>query len=123
MKEIKAYVRRSEVNRIVAELEKAGAPGITIVEVHPVGYGYEPNYFEPRFEDALRRYGYLAIVKIEVVSADKDLDRLVGVIERAGHSGAAGDGMIFVTEVCRAVRIRSGDRDEAALLQDSENRS
>ena len=46
MKEIKAYVRRSEVNKIVAELQKADAPGITIVEVHPVGYGYEPNYFE-----------------------------------------------------------------------------
>lgn len=115
MKEIKAYIRRSEVNKIVAELEKAGAPGITIVEVHPVGYGYEPNYFEPRFEDAFRRYGYLAIVKIEVVCKDEEVDRFVGTIEREGHSGAAGDGMIFVCDVCQAVRIRSGERDDAAL--------
>lgn len=115
MKEIKAYVRRCCVNKIVAELEKAGAPGITIVEIHPVGYGYEPNYFEPRFEDAIRRYGYLAIVKIEVVCADKDLDRLVGVIEKEGRSGGLGDGMIFVADVCQAVRIRNGDRDDAAL--------
>jgi nitrogen regulatory protein PII len=121
MKEIKAHVRRSEVNKIVAELEKAGAPGITIVEVHPVGYGYEPNYFEPRFEDAFRRYGYLAIVKIEAVCADKDLDRLVDVIEKEGHSGASGDGMIFVTDVCRAVRIRNGDRDDAALQKSGLN--
>jgi len=116
MKEIKAYVRRSELNKIVAELVEAGAPGITIVEVHPVGYGYEPNYFEPRFEDAIRRYSYLAIVKIEVVCADKDLDRLVGVIERVGHSGAAGDGMIFVSDVCQAVRIRNGERGDAAFV-------
>ena len=115
MKEIKAYVRRSEVNKIVAELEKAGAPGITIVEVHPVGYGYEPNFFEPRFEDAFRRYGYLAIVKIEVVCRNEDAERLMRVIEKEGYSGAAGDGMIFVSDICQAVRIRSGERDEAAL--------
>jgi nitrogen regulatory protein P-II 1 len=115
MKEIKANVRRAEVNGIVAELEKAGAPGITIVEVHPVGYGYEPNYFKSRFEDAFRRYGNLAIVKIEAVCEDKDLNRLVEIIERKGRSGAAGDGMIFVTDVCSAVRIRNGDRDQAAL--------
>lgn len=115
MKEIKAYARRSEVNKIVTELEKSGAPGITIVAVHPVGCGYEPNYFESRFEDAFRRYGYLAIVKIEVVCADNDLHRLVGIVEREGHSGSAGDGMILVTDVCHAVRIRNGDRDQAAL--------
>ena len=115
MKEIKAYVRRSEVNKIVAELQKADAPGITIVEVHPVGYGYEPNYFEPRFEDAFRRYGYLAIVKIDAVCRDEEVEQLVGIIGREGHSGAAGDGMIFVSDVCQAVRIRNGERDEAAL--------
>jgi nitrogen regulatory protein P-II 1 len=115
MKEIKAYVRRSEVNKIVTELERAGVPGITIVEVHPVGYGYEPNYFESRFEDAFQRYGYLAIVKIELVCVDESLERLVGIIQKGAHTGAAGDGMIFVTEVCSALRIRNGDRDEIAL--------
>lgn len=60
MKEIKAYIRRSRVNAVVNKLQDAGAPGITIVEVHPVGYGYEPNYFERRFEeDVLKRYQYL----------------------------------------------------------------
>ncbi len=41
MKEIKAYVQRDAVNSVVDELPKAGAPGITIVETHVVGYGYE----------------------------------------------------------------------------------
>lgn len=40
MKEIKAYIRRDRVNRTVDGLQKAGAQGITIVEVHPIGYGH-----------------------------------------------------------------------------------
>jgi len=55
MKEIKAYVRRSLINALVDRLTEAGAPGITIVEIHPVGYGYEPKYFEWDFVDAYKR--------------------------------------------------------------------
>lgn len=51
MKEIKAYVRRRCLNKLVSALEEAGAPGITMVDIHPVGYGYEPNCFEEHFED------------------------------------------------------------------------
>jgi hypothetical protein len=56
MKEIKAYIQRHLVNKVVEGLEQAGAPGITIVEIHPVGYGYEPNYFGFQSEDAFKRY-------------------------------------------------------------------
>jgi nitrogen regulatory protein PII len=45
MKEIKAYVRRCCVNKLVTALEEAAAPGVTIVDIHPVGYGYEPKLF------------------------------------------------------------------------------
>lgn len=56
MKEIKAYIRRSNVNQVVERLQESGAPGITIVEIHPVGYGYEPNYFEAGFVDVIQRF-------------------------------------------------------------------
>lgn len=56
MKEIKAYICRSRVNGVVENLQRAGAPGIGLVEIHPVGYGYEPNYFKLRYEDAFKRY-------------------------------------------------------------------
>lgn len=115
MKEIKAYIRRCCVNKVVDELEKAGAPGITIVEIHPVGYGYEPNYFEERFEDAFKRYRHLQIVKLEVVCSDKGLQRLVETIHRVAHTGAEGDGMIFVSDVVEALRIRDGRRGEQVL--------
>lgn len=115
MKEIKAYIRRDRVNQTVVQLEHAGAPGITVTEVHPVGYGYEPNYFAYSGADELTRYGYLEIVKLEVVCADQDLEKLVQVVEKTSHTGDVGDGMIFVSEVCGAVRIRDGERGQKAL--------
>jgi nitrogen regulatory protein P-II 1 len=57
----------------------------------------------------------LSIVKLEVVCADQDLDRLAQVIENVCHTGGKGDGRIFVTEVVSAVRIRDGVRGVAAL--------
>ena len=115
MKEIKAYVQRWLVNQLVEKLERAGAPGITIVEIHPVGYGYEPNYFGFQNDDAFKRYSYLSIVKLEVVCADEDLERYVKVIEDVCRTGGKGDGRIFVTDVLCAVRIRDGARGQAAL--------
>jgi len=45
VKEIKAYIKTDRVERVVEALEKAEAPGITVVEVHPVRYGFDANYF------------------------------------------------------------------------------
>lgn len=104
---------------VVDELQTAHAPGITIVEIHPVGYGYEPNYFENRFEDAFKRYNYLRIVKLEVVCSDKDLDRLVEIIRRVAHTGDAGDGMIFIAPVTNAIRIRDGRSGDEVLEEKS----
>lgn len=100
---------------MVDELQRAGAPGITIVEMHPVGYGYEPNYFELRFEDVFKRYGLLKIVKLEVVCADNALERLIASIRKTCATGEKGDGMIFVSDVATAVLIRGGASGEQAL--------
>lgn len=115
MKEIKAYIRRDRVNRTVVELKRAGAPGITVVEVHPVGYGYEPNYFEADYVDEVDRYRYLSIVRLEVVCADDDLEKLLRVVQNVSHTGNAGDGIIFVVNVADAIRIRDGQRGEKVL--------
>jgi nitrogen regulatory protein P-II 1 len=115
MKEIKAFIRREKVNQTVEELQRAGAPGITVTEVHPVGYGYEPNYFECHHTSVLNSYNYLAIVKLEVVCADEDLEKLVRVVQKLSHSGIEGDGVIFVLDVTDAIRIRDGERGEQVL--------
>lgn len=120
MKEIKAYIGRCCVNQVVDELEKAGAPGITMAEIHPVGYGYEPNYFEVRFEDAYKRYAYLRIVKLEVVCADHDVARLVQAIRNGCWSGSKDDGWIFITNVEMGIRIGDCASGEEALAQERE---
>lgn len=112
MKEIKAYIRTDALERTVKALEEAKAPGITVTTVHPVGYGFNPNYFTP---DKSITNRYWDITKIEVICSDKDVDRLVEVIRGSGHTGSKGDGMIFVSPVETAIRIRSGEKDEAAL--------
>ncbi|HJT70833.1 MAG TPA: P-II family nitrogen regulator [Terriglobales bacterium] len=115
MKEIKAYIRREIVPKVVDGLQTAGAPGISLIEIHPVGYGFEPNYFAEHFENVEKRYSYLRIVKVEVVCADRDVERLTGIIQQTAHTGAPGDGIIFIAEVVNAVRIRNGTCGERAL--------
>ena len=112
MKEIKAYIRTGALERTVKALEEAKAPGITVTTVHPVGYGFDANYFT---RDATVTSRYWDITKIEVICSDKDVDRLVEVISGSSYTGSKGDGMIFVSPVEMAIRIRTGEIGEAAL--------
>ncbi|MGH7326657.1 MAG: P-II family nitrogen regulator [Candidatus Rokuibacteriota bacterium] len=117
MKEIRAYIRRGEVNQVVERLRDAGVPGVSIIEIHPLGYGYEANPFERYKAGLVDRHRYLAIVKLEIVCAEAQLERLVKVIEAHCRTGVSGDGMIFVSDVVEAVRICDGARGELALTE------
>ena len=116
-KEIKAYIQRWQVDKVVRALQKVKAPGISIVEVHPVGYGYEPNYFDQAYEseDVLKRYRNLSVVKLEVICRDEDEDRFVQTIQRTACTKSRGDGRIFVSDVIRAVRVRDCVEGDEAL--------
>ena len=122
MKEIKAYVRKNEVNEVIGSLRAAGAPGVSVIEIHPVGYGYEPNGFEPHSAGPVQRYRYLAIVKLEIMCADHQLDPLLDILQAQCRTGSPGDGMLFVSEIAEAVRIRDGMRGEEALRPASRER-
>ena len=114
MKMLKAFVRTSRVDEVVRTLENAGAPGITISRVHGVGYGYEPLVF------TLAPSAYhktLEVSKIEVVCSESDCDRLIEAVTKAARTGVQGDGIVFVTPVERAIKIRSGDEGLQALKE------
>ncbi len=115
MKEIKAYIRRDEVNHIVERLHDAGAPGVAIIEIHPLDYGYEANPFAPHRAGVADRYRHLAVVKLEIMCRDDELEPLVQVIRAHWCTGHRDDGMIFVSEVVDAIRIGDGARGEPAL--------
>jgi nitrogen regulatory protein P-II 1 len=115
MKEIKAYIRREQVNQVAERLCAAGAPGVSIIEIHPLGYGYESNPFAPHAAKFTDRYRYLTIVKLEIMCPDAQLESLVQVIREQCSSGNSGDGMIFVSEIVDAIKIKDGLREEPAL--------
>lgn len=113
MKEIKAYIRRGKAAAVVEALRRGDVSGITLLEVHAAGYGEEPDYCV-RSEDVFSRY-HLQMVKLEVVCRDGEADRIAGFVADAARTGDRGDGVIFVSEVSRAVRIRDGASGDAAL--------
>ncbi|NOY78326.1 MAG: P-II family nitrogen regulator [Calditrichaeota bacterium] len=106
MKEIKAYIKTNRVEDVVQALQKENVPGITVVEVHPVGYGFDANYFSQAHETAKR---YFKITKLEVVANDEDVSTYIDIIQDRAHTGLKGDGIIFVTPIEMAVKIRTGE--------------
>ena len=54
-------------------------------------------------------------LRLEIVVADDDVDAIVDVILRSAATGQIGDGKVWVSPVESVVRVRTGDRDEAAL--------
>lgn len=112
MRQIKAFVRGFVVDKVVKALEAAGVPGVTVSTVHGVGYGYEPEHFSLAPRDVAHAP---QIAKIEVVCNAADADRLVGAIANAARSGLAGDGIVYVAPVERAVKIRTGQEGPEAL--------
>lgn len=112
MKLIKAFVRTSRVDEVVRALEAAGAPGITISRVHGVGYGYEPMLFTLSPSEYSKT---LEVSKVEVVCCREDADCLIEALAKAARTGVHGDGVVFVTPVERAVKIRTGEEGTEAL--------
>ncbi len=112
MKKIEAIVRPEKVDEVRKALEKAGYPGVTISEVE--GHGKQKGVTR-QWRGESYKVDLLPKVKLEVVAADKDVDRLLGAISSAAKTGAVGDGKIFVSDVKDAVRIRTGERGDEAL--------
>ena len=113
MKEIKAYIRLSKAEAVIAALEEAGAPGCAAIEVKGVGSSAVPEeeYLSIDYVEEVS-----PVTKLELVCRDGDAERLVEAIRKSAYSGRKGDGMIFVSEVVRAVRIRTGETGDEALL-------
>lgn len=107
MKEIKAYIRSGCLEQTVEALKEKGAPGITIVTVHPVGYGFSSRF---SLKDVELTKKFYDITKIEMVCDNEDLDTFVNVILDSAYTGSSGDGLIFTSDVHEVVRIRTRKR-------------
>ncbi len=112
MKMITAVIKPFKLDEVREALADVGVTGLTVSEVK--GFGRQKGHTE-LYRGAEYVVDFLPKVKIEVAVKDEDVDRCVDAIVNAARTGKIGDGKIFVTEVERVIRIRTGDLDETAV--------
>jgi nitrogen regulatory protein P-II 1 len=112
MKQITAVVKPFKLDDVKAALEVLGVQGLTVSEVQ--GFGRQRGHTEV-YRGAEYTVDFVPKVKVEVVVADGDVDKLVTAILEAARTGKIGDGKVWVTSVESLVRVRTGERDADAL--------
>lgn len=112
MVKVEAIIRPERFEDVNAALTDLGIVGMTTSEVR--GCGRQRGYVE-RYRGMEYEVRLLPKMKLEVVLRDDQVDDAVKVIQEAGRTGEVGDGKIFLSRVDDAVRIRTGERGEAAL--------
>ena len=113
MKEIKAYIRENRLDGVVRALGAAGARTVTAVKVVPMGSEVEPEFVD--ISQAVPVRHFAPMVKLELVCEDSRAEKYAGLIRREAQTGQPGDGVIFISGVDAAVKVRTGSRDEEAL--------
>lgn len=112
MKKLEAIIQPFKLEDVKEALKQIGVDGMTVTEVR--GHGRQKGH-----KEVYRGHEYqvdlLAKLKVEVIVADGRLEEVLQTIMAAARTGKLGDGKIFVYDVADAVRIRNGDRGEAAL--------
>jgi len=112
VKRITAIIKPFKLDAVREELAALGIAGMTVTEVK--GFGRQKGHTE-LYRGAEYVIDFIPKTKIEIVVADARLDECVEAIAKAASSGKIGDGKIFVDDVERAVRIRTGEEGDAAL--------
>jgi nitrogen regulatory protein P-II 2 len=112
MKLVIAIIKPFKLEEVRDALTSIGVHGMTISEVK--GYGRQKGHTEI-YRGAEYAVNFLPKVRIEVAVPDDQTDRVIDAITQAAKTGQIGDGKIFVTDISRAVRIRTGETNNDAL--------
>ncbi len=112
MKKITAIVREDRFSMIKDVLSDIGYPGMTVTEVR--GHGNQKGITE-QWRGRTYKTDLLKKIQMEMVVADRDVDKIVQCIEREAKTGNIGDGKIFINAIVDVVRIRTGERGEKAV--------
>ncbi|MCE2910835.1 MAG: P-II family nitrogen regulator [Pseudomonadota bacterium] len=112
MKQIAAIIKPFKLEEVREALADLGVSGLTVTEVK--GFGRQKGHTE-LYRGAEYVVDFLPKVKLEIVVKEGDVERCIEAIIAAAKTGKIGDGKIFVTNVERVVRIRTGEIDEAAI--------
>jgi len=112
MKLIIAVIKPFKLDDVREALTPLGVQGLTVSEVK--GFGRQKGQTEI-YRGAEYHVNFLPKVKVEVAVAEDLAEQVVEAIMKAAHTGKIGDGKIFVMDIERAVRIRTGETNEEAL--------
>ncbi len=112
MKFIVAVIKPFKLDEVREALSEAGINGLTVTEAK--GFGRQKGHTE-LYRGAEYVVDFLPKVKLEIAVLDDMAEVAVETIQKTAYTGKIGDGKLFVFDLAAAVRIRTGERDDAAL--------
>ncbi len=112
MKKVDVIIKPFKLDDVREALSAIGMSGMTVTEVK--GFGRQKGHTE-LYRGAEYVIDFLPKMKIEVVINEDKLDECIDAITNAARTGKIGDGKIFVSNVEKVVRIRTGEEDAAAV--------
>ena len=112
MKLVTAVIKPHKWEEVREALETFGVTGMTVSEVS--GYGRQKGHTEV-YRGAEYDIALVPKVRLEIAADDADVDAITHAIVSAAATGRIGDGKVWVSSVDSVVRVRTGDRDEAAI--------
>jgi len=112
MRMVTAIIKPFKLDDVREALSEAGVAGITVTEVK--GFGRQKGHTE-LYRGAEYVVDFLPKVKIEAAIKNEMLEQVIEAIEKSANTGKIGDGKIFVFDLEKVIRIRTGETDAAAL--------
>ena len=112
MKKNEAVIRHFKLEEVKDALNEAGVSGMTVSEVR--GFGRQRGHKET-YRGAEYTVDFLPKLKLEIVVADDDVQKVVDTIIQNARTGETGDGKIFVSDLEQVIRIRTGELGNDAI--------
>ncbi len=112
MKKVEAIVRPHLLEAVKNALQEVGVVGMTVSEVK--GFGRQKGHTET-YRGSEYKVEFLPKIKIEIALPEELVEQAVEAVLKTAKTGKFGDGKVFVSDLQQIVRIRTGERGEAAL--------
>ncbi|WP_121252269.1 P-II family nitrogen regulator [Nocardioides ferulae] len=112
MKLVTAVIKPHKWEDVRAALEAVGVAGMTVSEVS--GYGRQKGHTEV-YRGAEYDVALVPKIRIEIVVDDAQVDPVADAIVQGAQTGRIGDGKVWVSPVDSVLRVRTGERDGAAI--------
>ena len=112
MKLITAIIKPGKLDEIKSVLREAGVKGMTVSEVS--GVGRQGGHVEV-YRGAEYPIDLIQKIRLEILAENKGMDSIIDLIVKTASTGSIGDGKVWVTTIDQVVRVRTGEKGEAAI--------